>query len=845
MQNDRNEEIDIREDAPSGDLMAALGETEKERQMLGALCVNYTAAYCCDLMTDRMEPIKRQQFSHCAREKDRMHDPFCYSEWIRHAFETFVIKESAPDYLEVFDAQNIMRRLKTEESFVYRHRTLPNGAGMEYFEATVVRLYVDEKSFKIIMGYRPIDDIVAGEKERQRTLENEVTALRNIHEALGSGAWKLSYDERGEMTSCYWSDTMRRMLGFTSTEDFPNEFSAWSDRLHPNDREHTLKEYRDTVWDYTSKKTYDVEYRVRAKDDTYHWFRAAGRLSRRADGSPIAFDGVFINTDEKHETNEKLHRALEETERAKNELLLEHEVISAVSRGYFSIYSIDLIRNFYEEISSSDHSVHRPTGHGGNAQEKLDEICAALVAPDYRAAVARFFDLSTVADRMGESDAIDIEYCAVDGSWHLARFLEKKRDERGRVSTVLCVTRNVSKQKQQEMEQERLRIAYQVAERANEAKTTFLLNMSHDIRTPMNAILGYSKLMRKRIEDPELQHYQDMIEQSGKLLLSVINNVLDMARIESGKMELDEDYNRAGDIVSGVCSVFEMEAKKKDLTIERTVHVEHPDIICDSTKMQEVLTNIISNAVKYTPPGGRVRIETDELPCEKEGYIYIRTSVEDTGIGMSKEFLPHLFDSFSRERNTTDCKVAGSGLGMAIVKSLVDLMGGTIEVESELGKGTKFTVTVPHKLANAEYYEKKTLPSSQTEKADFSGKRVLLAEDNELNAEIAIAFLERMGVTADRAEDGVICVDKLEKEPAGTYDLILMDVQMPNMDGYKATQVIRQLPDAKKANIPIVAMTANAFAEDRRKAIEMGMNDHLAKPLAIEKVAATIAKYCR
>ena len=684
------------------------------------------------------------------------------------------------------------------------------------------------------------DNLDAPSSKAEIALEKEVSALRNIHEALGSGAWRLEYNEKGDMVSCRWSDTMRRMLGFTSADDFPDRFDSWSERLHPDDREYTLSEYRNTVWDFSSKKTYDVEYRVRDKGGVYHWFRAAGRLSRRADGSPVAFDGVFINTDEKHETNEKLHRALEEAEQARNELLLEHEVISAVSRVYFSIYSIDLVQNFYEEISNRGHSVHLPTGQGGDAQKKMDEICRTLVVKEYQSEVMRFFDLSTVADRMRESDVIGIEYFAMDGNWHQARFLEKKRDESGKVTNILYVTRIVSRQKQQELEQERLRIAYQVAESANEAKTTFLLNMSHDIRTPMNAILGYSKLMSSHLTDPELIHYQDMIEQSGNLLLSIINNVLDMARIESGKMELDENYNKTGDIVSGVCSVFEMEAKRKNLTIEHTVKVKHPHIICDSTKMQEILTNIISNAVKYTPPGGKVTIDTQELPCDREGYINIRTIVADTGIGMSKEFLPHLFDSFVRERNTTAAKVAGSGLGMAIVKSLVDLMDGTIEAESELGKGTKFTVTIPHKIAAAEYYEKRSLLEAM-EGINFSGKRILLAEDNDLNAEIAIAILKEMGFSVDRAEDGILCVDKLEKEPAGTYDLVLMDIQMPNMDGYKATQVIRHLQDKKKAQLPIVAMTANAFEEDRKKAFDMGMDGHIAKPIDILKIKETLA----
>ncbi len=336
-------------------------------------------------------------------------------------------------------------------------------------------------------------------------------------------------------------------------------------------------------------------------------------------------------------------------------------------------------------------------------------------------------------------------------------------------------------------------------------------------------------------------HYQDMIEQSGELLLSILNNVLDMARIESGKMELDADYHEAGNVIGAVSKVFETEARKKNLNFVRKVNVQHTHILCDTTKLQEVFTNLISNAVKYTPPGGTVTMTTDELPCDREDWCCIRSVIEDTGIGMSKEFLPQLFDSFSRERNTTMGKIGGSGLGMSIVKALVELMGGTIEVESELGKGTKFTVTLWHPIVDTEAYNRQMQPAADIA-VDFRGRRILLAEDNELNAEIAIALLEDMGFAIDWVADGLLCVDKLEHAPADTYDLILMDIQMPNVDGYKATRIIRQLPDTERSRIPIVAMTANAFDEDRRKAIEVGMNGHISKPIAFDKVKETLTE---
>ena len=316
-----------------------------------------------------------------------------------------------------------------------------------------------------------------------------------------------------------------------------------------------------------------------------------------------------------------------------------------------------------------------------------------------------------------------------------------------------------------------------------------------------------------------------------------------MARIESGKVELDENYVKIRDIYQGIYKIFQAEAEKKGIHLKMEYDVKHEHVICDETKNREIFLNLISNAVKYTASGGRVTIRITELDCDRKDYVRIRTQVIDTGIGMSEEFLPSLFEAFARERNTTDGKIAGTGLGMPIIKKYIDMMYGTIEVESKQGEGSKFTVTLEYRIADKSYYERATEKFSDMDETRISGKHILLAEDNDLNAEIAELILEDMGLIVDRVEDGVQCVSRIEQKPAGTYDLILMDIQMPNMDGYRATEMIRGLSDKDKATIPIIAMTANAFEEDVQEALKAGMNDHMAKPIRIETLYALMRKY--
>ena len=395
---------------------------------------------------------------------------------------------------------------------------------------------------------------------------------------------------------------------------------------------------------------------------------------------------------------------------------------------------------------------------------------------------------------------------------------------------------------------DKLEIALKKAEDASLAKTRFLNNMSHDIRTPMNAIMGYAQLMEDELKEkelPETLEHLEKLQQSGNLLLSIINNVLDMAQIESGRMEIDENYGRIEDIWQTLFEIFDDEAKKKNIALHYTIDVEHEHVLTDTTKVKEIFVNILSNALKYTPAGGSVMMNVDELPCDESGYMIVRTRVSDTGIGMSQDYLTKIFEAFTRERNTTKSKIAGSGLGMSIVRKYVELLGGTITVESELGKGSTFIVTLKHRIADESYYVKKHVESSGTGREVLEGRNILLAEDNDLNAEIAEAILERAGLKIERVEDGIQCVNRITKMPAGTYDMILMDIQMPKMDGYKATQAIRHLPDKDKARIPIIAMTANAFEEDKREAIAAGMDGHIAKPIQVDKLLAMLAEMIR
>ena len=649
---------------------------EKEQNnILSALTMDYTSLVLCDLKQDTVEVIK--QDASCAEMN--WHS---YSESLNYFYDNVLMKDSCPNYMDILSNESLMRTLKEQGSLEWHFQIVPDENGISNLGARAVFLYEDLNHFKIIMGFRPIDEIV----KRERVLELQ----REIIEGLGKEYFSVllleldsgqifSYREVGE--------NGKRIADFC--------------RKYGNQWCELLPAYADE-----------------------------------------------IVTDESRE-------------------------------------------NFLDQLS-------------------LDALCS-------------------------KQDDFSMTYEFKTGDriiYHQTRIAYVYKKDRSRVAVI--GTRNIDDLiKKERMQEAKLKEAYIVAEEANKAKTDFLNNMSHDIRTPMNVILGYNELMKQYLTDPILVDYQNKIEQSGKLLLSIINNVLDMARIESGKMVVEERAEQIGLVVEEIENVFESSAQENNIVFTTSVDVDHTHVLCDGFKIREILMNLVGNAFKYTPEGGHIAIDVKELNCTRLGYVRIQTQIKDTGVGMSEDYLPTLFDSFSREYNTTIGKVSGTGLGMAIVKNLVDMMDGEICVKSKLGEGTCFTLTFEHRIADENSIEWNQELDVLDEKSILEGKRVLLVEDNDLNAEIAMAILEQSGLILDRVEDGLACINRLSEVDADLYDLILMDIQMPNMNGYEATRRIRQFENVKKASIPILAMTANAFEEDKKMAIEAGMNGHISKPIDV------------
>ena len=524
-------------------------------------------------------------------------------------------------------------------------------------------------------------------------------------------------------------------------------------------------------------------------------------------------------------------------------------VINALGHAYSSISLVNIKTEEIEIVKASKNMKPDQEGHMLSKAHQ-EELIRQVIAEPFQEAYREFIDMSTVAKRLEKREMLSFIAQTADERWLTMIIVPQGYDKNGKLCTVLVANRDATEEKEREIAQDKnLRNALAAAEHANRAKTAFLSNMSHDIRTPMNVIIGFTALATAHIDNTELVlDYLKKIRTSGQHLLSLINDVLDMSRIESGSVEIEYAAVHLPDILNDLKTIIQGSSysRQQKLSID-TQDILHEDIITDKLRLTQVLLNISSNAVKFTPVGGRISIRVSEEPCKRDGFTTVIFRVKDNGSGMSPEFREHVFDSFSREHTVTENGIGGTGLGMAIAKNIVDMMGGTLQVESEVGKGTEFTVALECEIAGAAV-KQESVPEQEEpikcenqkahaeSKRNYKGKKALLVEDNELNREIATAIIEEIGLEVDIAEDGTDAVNMMSSAESRKYDLIFMDIQMPKMDGYTATREIRTLDDPKCANIPIIAMTANAFEEDRKKAIKAGMNGHIAKPISADAI---------
>ena len=654
-----------------------------------------------------------------------------------------------------------------------------------------------------------------------------------------SGTWYMELNEEGHLKSFHISDAVRHMLGYETKEEFPDTPECLFDHVHPDD--FPIMYDAAVVAAHGTQDTYDVEYRLRKKSGEYLPVNATGDLIRTPEGKPYMMHGSIIDLSDYFE-NRKNHK-FEEV------LQLKRRLVDALSTEYDMLlyinpyeHRITLIEN---NVMTAGHDRLTRIFDGQVYEESVKAYIEGFVAPGDQERITRETSLDYLLSHIEEGKNFQLRYTLIKtaGTRHdLMLTYAHLRDTEGKVHFA-CGFQTIDAVMQEERrKQAELKAGREAADAANKAKSTFLFNMSHDIRTPMNAIIGFTNLLAEHLDDKaKALDYIQKIQGSNEFLLSLINNVLEMARIESGEETVEESPARLDVLLQEAWAVFEGQMAKKGLNFKYSLQIQHNEVFLDITKVREITLNLVSNAYKYTPAGGTVSLELNELPSDRPEYANFRLTISDTGIGMPKEFLPNLFDAFTREKSTTQSGILGTGLGMHIVHELVRLMNGTIEVTSEIGKGTTFVVTLPHRIASDIVHVDTVSEHAVKDESRFNGKRVLLAEDNELNAEIVIMLLKDRGFEVDHAEDGVICVDMLDKAASGYYDLILMDIQMPNMDGYQATREIRAHSDPVKANIPIAAMTANAFKEDIEKAMKVGMNAHIAKPIDVEKMMETIA----
>lgn len=944
----------------------------EEHLVLETVRSQYVTMYYVDFKTDSIRTFETN-----SDVQEKYGASQSYSDFMGGYIENSIVASDRERCRKLMAPEYAMNRLRKEDSYSFRVEDIT--MGRKYYRE-LIYIKASDDAFRAVICGREVTNEVEAELEAKR-LEAEVAESERsyamLHRIIRSGMWNIRFNEKDEFQSAFWSADFRKMLGGYSVEEMPDTLEGWSALIHPDDRKKPVAAIWATVLDRTGKTPLDIQFRMKTKHKGYRWFQAVGDVLRRPDGSAEKFLGVFFDiTDNKeHDKLEKERSEALVRARTANSAMI--AINNAIGSGEWHI-------DFNEKgnMSTVFWSSKFRSMLGYKDQKSFPNVLESwsdlLHADDKDRIMEEFW--GTINDRIG-SKIYDVEYRLLTKNrgyrwFHTAGSVTRKKD--GTPVTFFGAFIDIDDRKRSE---ERLNSAYAAAQQANRAKTAFLNNMSHDIRTPMNAIIGFTNLAASHIDNKELvQEYLGKITVSSNHLLSLINDVLDMSRIESGKVQIEESVVELPDVMHDLKTIVQSDIHSKQLDFYMDiVDVVDETVICDRLRLNQVLLNLVSNAMKFTPAGGMVCVRVTQLPCDKPGYANYQFSVKDTGIGMSPEFVTHVFEAFERERTSTVSGIQGTGLGTTITKNIVDMMGGTIEVESVKDKGTEFTVSLTFKTETSKEKKPARIPQLEGLRAlvvdddfetcssvtkmldsigmrsdwttsgheavlrarlardngdafnayiidwlmpdmngievtrrlrreigkdvsviimtaydwadieeealeagvtafcekplflselqavlakpfesendasdkktfnpeDFEGKNILLVEDNELNQEIAVTILEEVGFHVDTATDGKQAVDILAESPAGKYDVVLMDIQMPVMNGYEATRRIRALDRKGVSDIPVIAMTANAFDEDRRNALEAGMNGHIAKPIDIPVLLETLAGIIR
>ena len=816
-------------------------DNEKEIDaVLEALASIYTGAFLINLENDSYHRVK------ATRSIITMLDGITSAQQaINIAVYKTIYPDDRNDMLAFVKLSTLPARMKNEKSLDTEYKGLLSG----WIRGSFIEVERNEDGMliKVLYAYQIVDEEKRKKLERIQELKDNYAAseyaeenYRTIHRLIKSGMWRMYCDENWEISRVEWSDEFRRMVGYTNAEDFPDVLDSWRNLLHPDDYATGYGSMEAAIKDPTGKTIYDCEYRLKTKAQGYRWFRATGDVSRKSDGTPYCCFGVFFDITaekERAELERQRNEALETANKALQTMDTLHKALesgswtfsydengklSAVkwSPAFRSLLGFDSVEEFPDEWKSW-----------------LDRIL-----PEDRNKVATAYK-ETLEDETGETTYnMEFKILTKNQGYHwFEAFGRILRREDGSPDTFYGILMDINDRKKTE---EKLKQSILIAEKANAAKTDFLSRMSHDIRTPINGIVGLLEIDEAHFENRELvRANHEKMKIAADHLLSLINDVLEMSKLEDREVVLNHEVIRLIDLTTEIVTIVIDRATEAGIIWDYEKgksKIPYPYIYGSPLHLRQIFLNIYSNCTKYTRPGGKITTIVESLG-DHDGICTYQWRISDTGRGMSKEFVKHIFDPFAQERQDARSDYHGTGLGMAIVKKLVEKMNGTIEVSSEEGVGTTFVVTIPFEIAQPPA----ELAVQEAEEPDIHGIDLLLVEDNELNAEIAEVMLSDAGANVTTVHNGKEAVDLFKDSPAGTFDAILMDVMMPVMDGLTATKMIRAMnrEDAKK--IPIIAMTANAFQEDAKRCIDAGMNAHLAKPVQIEKVIKTVSVYCR